>query len=187
VRRALPEEIRPVITFAYYTGCRKGEILTLQWPEVDLSERVVRLEPGETKNDEARTIPLAPELYEVLAIQKETRDQYFQKSPWVFSRAGERIREFRGAWEAACKAAGLVKADGGPAKLFHDLRRTGVRNLIRAGVPERVAIMISGHKTRAVFDRYNIVSESDLEAARRLGVYLAEKGTPGTPKIDRTL
>ena len=179
LRLALPEEIRPVITFAYFTGCRKGEILGLRWSQVDLAERVVRLEPGETKNGEARTIPLVADLYEVLKLQKETREHYFPKSPWVFSRAGEPILEFKNAWESACKAAGLVDESGEPAKLFHDLRRTGVRNLIRAGVPERVAMMISGHKTRSVFDRYNIVSESDLkDAARRLGEYMAHKGTP---------
>jgi integrase len=179
MRRALPEEIRPIITFAYYTGCRKGEILTLRWSQVDLSEQVVRLEPGETKNDEGRTIPLVPELYQLLTIQKETRERHYPESPWVFSRAGKPILEFKGAWETACKAAGLVDAAGEPNKLFHDLRRTGVRNLIRAGVPERVAMTISGHKTRAVFDRYNIVSESDLkDAARRLGEYLSPKGTP---------
>ena len=70
LRMALPEEIRPVITFAYFTGCRKGEILALRWSQVDLAERVVRLEPGETKNDDARTIPLVPELYQVLKLQK---------------------------------------------------------------------------------------------------------------------
>jgi integrase len=188
VRQALPEEIRPVITFAYYTGCRKGEILALWWSQVDFSARVVRLEPGETKNDEARTIPLVPELYEVLKLQRETRDQYFPESPWVFSRAGEPILDFRAAWESACKAAGLAVEVGDKkktVKLFHDLRRTGVRNLIRAGVPERVAMMISGHKTRAVFDRYNIVSEQDLkDAARKLGEYMAHQGTPETASAD---
>jgi integrase len=179
VRQALPEEIRPVLTFAYYTGCRKGEILALQWSRVDLAERVVRLEHGETKNDEARNIPLAPELYEVLAMQRATRDQYFPESPWVFSRAGKPILDFRAAWESACKAAGLAAKVGDkdkPTRLFHDLRRTGVRNLVRAGVPEKVAMAISGHKTRAVFDRYNIVDEADLkDAARRVGEYLAHK------------
>jgi integrase len=181
VKRALPEEIRPVITFAYYTGCRKGEILGLLWSQVDLVERVVRLEPGETKNNEARMIPLVADLYEVLKLQRETRDRHFPESHWVFSRAGRPILRFERAWESACQRAGVVTAEGRAANLFHDLRRTGVRNLLRAGVPERVAMMISGHKTRAVFDRYNIVSESDLkDAARRLGDYLAHKGTQAT-------
>ena len=181
IRRALPDEIKPLVTFAFYTGCRKGEILSLKWEQVDLAERVIRLEPGTTKNDEGRTIFMAPELYETLVIQKEMRDLHFPECSWVFSRAGEPIKDFRTAWESACKAAGLVTTVGDtekPQKLFHDLRRTGVRNLVRAGVPERVAMMISGHKTRAVFDRYNIVSESDLkDAARRQGEYVARKRT----------
>jgi integrase len=186
VRRELPDEVRPVVTFAYYTGCRKGEILGLRWDQVDLAERVVKLDPGETKNDEGRTIFLTPDLYEVLALQKATRDQLFPKSLWVFSRLGDRILDFRWSWNEACKRAGLVDAAGEPDKLFHDLRRTGVRNLIRAGVPERVAMAISGHKTRAVFDRYNIVSESDLkDAARRLREYLTAKD--GTEGDKRTL
>jgi len=179
MRAALPEEIRPVLMFGYYTGCRKGEILSLQWPQVDLSERAVRLEPGTTKNDEARILPLAEELYQVLSMQRAIRDAKHPGCPWVFSRDGERILDFRRVWESASKAAGLWEGDakaGKPTKLFHDLRRTGVRNLVRAGVPEAVAMRISGHKTRAVFDRYNIVSERDLkDAARRLGEYLSEK------------
>jgi integrase len=174
-RDALPEHLKPVTTFAYWTGCRKGEILGLTWTQVDLRERVVRLEPGQTKNDESRIIPLAGELLEMLRMQKDIRDEKWAGCPWVFFRGGKKIVDFRGAWENACEDADLVDGEGKPMKLFHDLRRTGVRNLIRAGVPERVAMAISGHKTRSVFDRYNIVSERDLhDAARRLSNYIAE-------------
>ena len=181
LRAELPEHLRPVITFAYYTGCRKGEILGLRWSQVDLLQRIVRLEPGETKNDEGRTIPLVSELYDMLALEKQRRDQLFPTCVYVFSRNGQRIRDFYAAWDAACERAGLVGEDGAPARLFHDLRRTGVRNLIRAGVPERVAMTISGHKTRSILDRYNIVDERDLLAAgERLERYLGELKTPAT-------
>jgi integrase len=75
--KTLPAELRPVLTFAYFTGCRKGEILSLQWSQVDLMEQVVRLEAGTTKNDEARMIPLAPDLHETLKMQKAIRDQKY--------------------------------------------------------------------------------------------------------------
>jgi integrase len=182
--KTLPDELRPVLTFAYYTGCRKGEILGLQWSQVDLLEQVVRLEAGTTKNDEPRIIPLAPELYEVLRFQKSIRDQKCHECPWVFSRDGEEILDFRGGWEEACKAAKLWDAQAKkPTKLFHDLRRTGVRNLVRAGVPESVAMRISGHKTRSIFERYNIVTETDLKsAAQRLGQYIQEKAKASEAK-----
>ena len=175
--KTLPDELRAVLTFTYYTGCRKGEILGLQWSQVDLLQHVVRLEAGTTKNDEARLIPLAPELYEVLKMQKTIRDERYPNCLWVFFRDGEPILDFRGAWEEACNAARLWNAETKkPTKLFHDLRRTGVRNLVRAGVPEAVAMRISGHKTRSVFESYNIVTEADLkDAAQRLGQYISGK------------
>lgn len=173
----LPDDLKPVLAFGYYTGCRKGEILGLRWNQVDLTEGIVRLNPGETKNDEARVIPLVPDLLAMLEMQKVKRDAECPDCPWVFFHDdGQRWRDFRDSWAKACKAAGLWEGDdkaGRPTKLFHDLRRSGVRNLVRAGVPEKVAQTISGHKTRAVFERYNIVSETDLKrAARQLGEYL---------------
>ena len=181
---ALSEEIRPILAFGYYTGCRKSEVLNLRWEQVDLNECVVRLEVGETKNREGRLIPLIPDLLELLTLQKARRDQCWPTCPWVFFwhdglHRGEQVRDFRGAWEAASKAAGLWEGDentGKPVKLYHDLRRSGVRNLIRAGVPERVAMMISGHKSRSILDRYNIVSETDLkDAGHKLTDYLTAK------------
>ena len=169
VRRHLPAYVRGLVTFAYVTGWRtRSEIQPLQWAQVDRQAWIVRLEPGTTKNREARTFHIQPidELREVLADQWAQHTALRAKGiicPWVFQRAGTQIKGFRKAWVTACKKTGC------PGRIPHDFRRTAVRNLVRAGVPERVAMQMTGHKTRSVFERYNIVSDADLkDASQRL-------------------
>jgi integrase len=169
IRNHLPIELRPLVTLMYYTGWRMGsELLPLQWHQVDRTAGIIRLEPGTTKNDEARTMPYGQvaELREAIDTQWQAREALAKKGvicPWVFHRKGKPIKDCRGAWNAAAAKAGC------PGRIPHDSRRTAVRNLTRAGVTETVAMKITGHKTRSVFDRYNITSEADLtDAARKL-------------------
>ena len=160
---ALPYYLKPVLTFGYFTGWRRGEVLGLNWNQVNLREGIVRLEPGETKNDEGRTLYMEPELFDMMKDLHKNRRLGCQK---VFHLNGKGLSDFRKSWRKACEE---IKS---PELLFHDLRRSGVRNMVRAGIPERVCMTISGHKTRSVFDRYNIVSQEDLkEAARKRQIF----------------
>lgn len=186
LKAALPSHVKPILTMGYFTGMRLGEILGLRWSQVDLQRRLVRLEASDTKTRTARTIPLAEELYQGLAELKAQRDWHWPDCEWVFVRDGDDqpIKGFKKAWQTACVEVGLGKKEKREGKvvygglLFHDLRRSAIRNLVRSGVPERVAMAISGHQSRSIFDRYNITSEADLEqAARSLDAFHASVGT----------
>jgi len=164
VRRQLPRSFQDVLDFAYYSGWRRNEILGLTWGEVDLAGRVIRLPPRRSKTKTGRVLPISPPLQQVLKRRQRRRRP---GSPCVFHRDGVTVRAWRTALRDACAKANV------PHRLLHDCRRTAARNLIRAGVPERVSMLLTGHKTRAVFDRYNIVNEQELlTAGERLAAYV---------------
>ncbi len=139
----LPADLHGISLLAYYTGVRKGEAQRIKWEQVDLVNAMIVLR--HTKNGEPRTIPIPDKLIPLLESSKAKR-------PFP-------VKNFYVRWREACAAAGC------PGTIFHDLRRSGVRGLVRSGVTETVAMKISGHKTAAVFRRYNIVSETDIRQA----------------------
>lgn len=163
LRDELPAELRPLFVTAYITGIRRGELASIQWPQVDFDAGLITLERGETKNDEARSVPIIKgDMRNLLLAAKRERDAQWPESWWVFNRRGEPIKDFRWAWDEACNRAGV------PGLHFHDLRRTAVRNMRRDGVPQVVRMKISGHKTDSMERRYNIVDSDDLEMAKAL-------------------
>jgi integrase len=169
----LPEPLRPVVRFAAFTGWRKSEVLGLRWSQVDFAAGEVRL--WTSKNDEGRSFPFRslPPL-EALLLEQRDRTRALEREsgriiPHVFHRDGEPIRYMDGAWNAACDRAGLS------GWLFHDLRRTAVRGLERAGVPRSVAMKLTGHKTEAVYRRYAIADAAALaEGVEKLARLHAE-------------
>jgi integrase len=175
VMAQLPKYLRDFARFGYLTGWRKGSIASLTF--ADLDGQTIRLRAENSKNRHGQGLPLVGELAELIERRKAERqferpDKTVGISVYVFHLKGEPVGDFRKAWATACKAAGVS------GRLFHDLRRSAVRNLVRAGVPETVAMKISGHRTRSVFDRYNVTSERDLrEALERTQAHRGEAQT----------
>lgn len=173
VRSHLPAALQPIVTFAYITGWRiTSEVLPLEWRNVDWNAGDIRLDPGTTKNGEGRVFPMTDDLRALLQGQHAEHERMKQAGhlcPYVFfrevadERGGEKkpqpVKAFAKAWRNACRLAGC------PGRIPHDLRRTAVRNMVRAGLPESVSMRLTGHKTRSVFERYNITSGADLRAA----------------------
>ena len=187
VRGAASDYLKVPISIAYYTGMRMREIIStkgLRWDQVTFTEEsgCIRLASAQTKTKQARVIYLTGDFLRVMLKAKELRDRDFPSCPYVCHREGQPFDNLRQGWIAACKRVGLA------SKTFHDLRRTGVRNLIRAGVSETVAMKISGHKTRSVFDRYNVTSEEDLrQAAERLNQYIQTKKVTIPVTVDEAI
>ena len=159
---SLPESLRPLFVCGYNTGVRLGELLAVTWDQVDFESGFISL-PGETtKNKEGRRVPiLKGDMRNLLVNARAERERNWPESPWVFNRSGKRITSIRNSWEKAAKSAGV------PDLTFHDLRRTAVRNMRRAGVPQVIRMEISGHKTDSMERRYNIADGDDLITAKQ--------------------
>lgn len=148
--------VRPILLTAFDTGMRKSEVLNLRWSQLDLKAGAVRLEAEDTKTDEPRVVYLTERVLRAISEQPRLLHAEFV---FVNPATGRPWQDLQGALERARKAAGL---DG---VWVHDLRRSFVTLARRSGLPESVVARFSGHRTAAVFKRYNIVEEQDLKAA----------------------
>ena len=184
LRGTLPDYGQVAASLAYYSGMRMGEVCSLQWRQINWTEGKLYLQAQDTKTSTPRVLYLTGDLYRVLQVWKIRCDKKWPTCSWICHWRGIRLQSLKRSWRKACEAVGLGRLvkdekkkrlvwDG---KIPHDFRRTAIRNMVRAGVPEKVAMAISGHKTRSVFDRYNIVDERDLErAARSLSAYFEQQ------------
>ena len=168
VRAHLPAPWQDILDLAYYSGWRKQETPR---PHLGRDRRGPAASSGSRPRARRRLVgrilPISP------PSPRRWRDgerAAIPTSPLVFHRDGITIRRWRTAWRTACQSAGV------PTRFLHDCRRTAARNLIRANVPERVAMLLTGHKSRAIFDRYNIIHEQELlDAGDQLVEYLAQQ------------
>ncbi len=194
LRGALPDYAQVAATLAYYSGMRMGEVCSLQWRQINWTEGKLYLRSEDTKTSSPRVLYLTGDLLRVLRTWKARCDIKWPACPWICHRGGIKLQSLKHSWRKACIAVGLGGMVKDPTKgrevwqgkIPHDFRRTAVRNMVRAGIPEKVAMAISGHKTRSIFDRYNIVDERDLErAARSLSAYFQQQTVTLTVTLDQ--
>jgi integrase len=187
---ALPRSLKALFVIAFHSGCRLGELRNMKWSDVDWKNRVIRL--PKTKSGRKRNLPFWGGIEENLKAQKEYRDKFHPECAFLFfwmnedcvlARGGARvapgtpIKDFRGSWSSALKRAHEANSNVKEDLLFHDLRRSGVRVMVQeAGIPEAQAMLISGHETRSMLERYNIVSLKNVQdAGAKLEAWLKEK------------
>jgi integrase len=174
----MPANLKALYVCAYHTGARKNELRLIRWPQVDFDAALIRLTVSQTKGKKGRSLPIYGDMARWLESQRATAPA---GNPFVFHGQREYAVSNRlNGWDEACERAGLA------GLLFHDLRRSAVRNMKRAGIQDKVAMDISGHKTRAIFDRYNIVDEGDMtNAAEKLEEYARQRKLDRAAKLER--
>jgi integrase len=181
----LPPHLKCLLVTGYHVGNRAGELRGLLRSQVDLKAGQISLTGKQTKNRRPRTLPIYGDMLPWFEMQITELEQKWPACPWFFHYHGRRIGSHLKGWHEACKRAGM------PGVLFHDLRRSAIRNMERAGVPRKLAMEISGHRSDAIYRRYDIVSDKDLKlAAARMEAYFSDRtgtelGTVGNKTAKR--
>ena len=192
ILKELPASLKPLFVCAYHVSTRKGELKNILWSQVDLSEGIIVLEHGDTKNGTGRYLPIYGDMASALKKQKAVHDAAYPETEHVFFWhkddvlighggvrvvPGSHIKKFEASWKAAVDRAGC------PELLFHDLRRSATRNMRKAGIEQSLRMKISGHKTDSMERRYNIVDVEDIkEAAAKLNAWSQQQKKAHSPK-----
>ncbi|HXB68729.1 MAG TPA: site-specific integrase [Candidatus Acidoferrales bacterium] len=164
---ALPDHLKCLLLVGYPCGNRLGELRKLEWSQVDMAASEIRIEKRQAKGKRPRTLPIYGEMTEWLEWQDKRRAP---GCDFVFHWNGRGLGSHRKGWDRSCTEAGLEGLH------FHDLRRSAIRNMERAGIARSVAMSISGHRTESVYKRYDIVADADLKtAARKMADYRAQQ------------
>ena len=173
----LPKSVISIVYLAYYTGMRRGEILNLTWEKVNMRVGFIDLEPKDTKTSEPRRLYFNDVLWSIFKGEHAGKG----RSHFVFTRKGRPVKSIRKGFEGALKRAKIKNFR------FHDLRHTFNTNMRKAGVDQTVIMKLTGHKTLAMFNRYNTVDQDDaLEAMRKLDVMLIEQKARESSDIVQT-
>jgi integrase len=170
----LPDDLKAAFVLAYHCGNRLGEIRKIEPGQLNLEAGEIRIRQSQAKGKRDRVIPVYGDMYEWLEWQLKRLPA---GCPYLFFRGkGKRIGSHMKGWPEACTEAGL---DG---LLFHDLRRSAVRNMDRAGIRREVGMAISGHRTPDVYRRYGIVADEEF---REVGEKMAAFRAKQKPKLQR--
>jgi len=170
----LPGEFQDFARFAFWTGMRKGGVAALRWADVNRRERTLLLRPEDDKAGHGVPLKLPPYLWTIIERRWTARVVPTPDGPrmseWIFHRRGFQavFKSFDRHWKKALERAGIPAGKQG--YIFHDLRRTAVRNMRHARVPTDVIMKVAGMRTESIFHRYNIVDERDIEEALEMTV-----------------
>ena len=179
----LPKHARDIIIAAFYTGMRRGEVLSLTWDRVDFNLRTIKLERDQTKDDEKRYIPISDSLLALLKnISRDIRDSH------VFLYKGAPLKDIRASLKKACEKSGIPYGRNTENGItFHDLRHTFNTNMRKAGTHDTVTMDITGHSTREMFDRYNTIDEKEKMKAVNAMDEMVNHGPLESASVDQNV